>query len=568
MRNKLPLSFLVVFLSACSTTMNRDGVWENAPNVETTAGWVGATSERDSWSWKGIPYAEAPTEDLRWRAPQDVSPWNGVREAYSYGEPCAQKYRAAALAGSEDCLVLNVWRPKSKSTQLPVFVWIHGGANRAGSSSTPGLSGANFAVRGQAIFVSMNYRLGPLGWFSHQALEDVDPDTNSGNFGTLDIIKTLEWVRDNIEHFGGNPNNVTVAGSSAGGINVLSLLISPRAEGLFHKAVSQSGLLAVMPVAEARASGNSMLADIMVSEEWASSPEEATELLESLPKNAIRSLLKTASISSVLAAFSSEGFGGLGNPSVIADGSVILADGYGSFRSGTYPNKVPLILGTNTGELRSFVPLPDAENGLDHETFNNIATIGGDLWKASGADGIAHEITDVAGQPDIFVYNFTWGKYKEGGSELVSADWNYKHGSGHTLEVPFFLDNIDVPSLVTMVVFDEENRLSRELLSKAMSGYLKNFIWFGDPNGEDSPTEWYAWSNAAGAPKYLVFDASKVDLQLRTEILGVSKQSAMDELYSISDPEIRKKVRDFLYGFSMSCFMLEEAPGRGCNGVE
>ncbi len=149
---------------------------------------------------------------------------------------------SAASPGSEDCLFLNVWRPRTAERGLPVYVWIHGGGNSIGSASmTDEYSGTRLAHRSNMVFVSLNYRLGPFGWFTHPALrEGTSAEDDSGNFGTLDIVHALRWIRDNIEAFGGDPGLVAVTGESAGGLNVLSLMISPPAEGLFHRVIAQS----------------------------------------------------------------------------------------------------------------------------------------------------------------------------------------------------------------------------------------------------------------------------------------------------------------------------------------
>ncbi|GAG16719.1 unnamed protein product, partial [marine sediment metagenome] len=193
-------------------------------------------------------------------APRPPEPWEGVREALVSGPPCVQVNgilgvdpSAADLdegeaAGSEDCLGLNVFAPAFPpgevpvaGERLPVMVWIHGGGNTVGSAAI--YDGGTLAQKHRVIVVTTNYRLGALGWFSHAAIAPAgtNPDDASGNYGTLDQIRALEWVRENIASFGGDPNRVTVFGESAGGRNVLSLVASPRASGLFHRAISQSG---------------------------------------------------------------------------------------------------------------------------------------------------------------------------------------------------------------------------------------------------------------------------------------------------------------------------------------
>ncbi|MBM3132350.1 MAG: carboxylesterase family protein, partial [Chloroflexi bacterium] len=237
--------------------------WTGNPTVKTNYGSVkGFPDESETWVWKAIPFAKSPVGELRWKAPRDPDPWEGVMEKTEFCSPCMQ-YNALggrSMLGSEDCLYLNVWRPQSEESALPVYVWIHGGGNSSGSAAyIPTYYGTNVAHKSDMVYVSVNYRLGPLGWFTHPALRNGDPDDDSGNYGTLDLIQALEWIRDNIAAFGGDPDRVTITGESAGAMNVLSLIISPRAKGLFHRAVVQSGQAVAIPVADGEASAEEVL---------------------------------------------------------------------------------------------------------------------------------------------------------------------------------------------------------------------------------------------------------------------------------------------------------------------
>src|SRR6478736_9648728 len=197
-------------------------------------------------SFKGIPFAAPPVGDLRWRPPQPVVPWTGVKEVTAYGHDCAQKPVAidAAPLGtepSEDCLVLNVWRPAEKtSAALPVMVWIYGGGFVNGGSSPAVYDGSQFAKHG-IVFVSFNYRLGRFGFFAHPALSAEGKGGPLGNYGFMDAIAAMKWVKNNVAAFGGDPANVTAFGESAGGMVMHMLLTSPAARGLVHKAIIESG---------------------------------------------------------------------------------------------------------------------------------------------------------------------------------------------------------------------------------------------------------------------------------------------------------------------------------------
>ena len=217
---------------------------------------VGSHGRHGGHAWLGLPYAEPPQGELRWRAPQPLLPWTATREALTFGASCPQlasrvggddSAEPGALVGDEDCLTLNVYAPAfapdqvpTGAARLPVMVWIHGGGNTIGAAN--GYDGSRLATTHPLIVVMVNYRLGALGWFRHAALRaGRDPVEASGNFGTLDQLRALAWVRDNAAAFGGDPGNVTIFGESAGGQNVLALLVSPLAGGLFQRAIVQSG---------------------------------------------------------------------------------------------------------------------------------------------------------------------------------------------------------------------------------------------------------------------------------------------------------------------------------------
>ncbi|MCY1719556.1 carboxylesterase family protein [Prolixibacteraceae bacterium Z1-6] len=236
---KIVISGLIVLFIAFSVKAQK----ASGPEVKITSGIIRGVTEGDVTIFKGIPFAAPPVGEFRWRPPQPVQPWEGVRDASEFGPTCAAVGWGAASGtiqqgSSEDCLYLNVWTPATakEGVKLPVMVWIHGGGFTGGSGNTSGVGFANQGV----ILVSMNYRLGRLGHFAFPALSEEHPEEPKGSYAFMDQIAALRWVQENIATIGGDPNNVTIFGFSAGGVSVHSLLTIPTAHGLFQKAIGHS----------------------------------------------------------------------------------------------------------------------------------------------------------------------------------------------------------------------------------------------------------------------------------------------------------------------------------------
>jgi len=263
---------------------------------------VGFLDISESHTWMGIPFATPPVGDLRWRAPVEPASWQGTFDALKASDHCKQigsvgesrpREEHGKPIGSEDCLYLNIFAPKFANGQvptgkdrLPVMVYIHGGGNVAGYANQFKYSGRNLAKNHDVIVVNFNYRLGLFGWLSHPSLNlDGSLEDKSGNFGILDSLAALEWVQDNIEAFGGDPTNVTLFGESAGGINIFAILASQLGEGLFHKAIIQSGLPISTPMDQATNyiedsghlnSGREITNQLLIADATAASRQEAT----------------------------------------------------------------------------------------------------------------------------------------------------------------------------------------------------------------------------------------------------------------------------------------------------
>ncbi|MDJ0865391.1 MAG: carboxylesterase/lipase family protein [Myxococcota bacterium] len=315
--------------------------------ARTQAGVVEGVSVSGLEVFRGIPFARPPVGTLRFRPPAPVEPWSGVREARAFGPSSpqwgelpafARRLIAAGPGGlSQDCLYLNVWTPACDGARRPVMVWIHGGAFTLGSGSTALYAGTRLAQRGDVVVVTLNYRLGALGFLNLRSLRPDQPEVPA-NLGLLDQIAALEWVRDNVEAFGGDPENVTIFGESAGGMSVGTLLGTPRATGLFHKAICQSGAAHNVTPPEYAA----LVAERFL-EELGIGPDD----LGALQGAQIGEIMRAQSAASIFFGPNTMPW----QPSV--DGDLLPRTAVESIRAGLNP-KVPLLVGTNRDEWKLF----------------------------------------------------------------------------------------------------------------------------------------------------------------------------------------------------------------------
>ena len=327
-----------------------------APVVNAPAGWLrGAAGEVRIF--RGVPYARAPVGALRWRPPAPIPRWRGVRDAGEFGAACPQPpspfYTHASM--SEDCLFLNIWAP-ANTRNAPVIVWIHGGSLISGAGSEAIFDGARFAERG-VIVISINYRLGPLGWLAHPRLSAESPRHISGNYGLMDQILALRWVRRNIRAFGGDAHNVTIAGQSAGALSVMYLMASPDARGLFRRAIAQSAYMITMP--ELR---NSTYAD------WPDAEALGLRLANHLGA-ADLSALRATSAQAFIEAAGRSGYFPLG----AIDGRILPRQLVDVFDRGEQA-RVRILAGFNEGEIRSLrflLPPPPADGATYSREIRN-----------------------------------------------------------------------------------------------------------------------------------------------------------------------------------------------------
>jgi para-nitrobenzyl esterase len=524
---------------------------------------VGFAGPNDSHVWLGIPFAKPPVGALRWRAPQRPEPWTETLDALAYGPGCVQlanplggdaSSAPGSLVGSEDCLRLNVWSPRfdpssvpDGADRLPVMLWIHGGGNTIGRAG-PEYSGSMLASSHRLVVVSINYRLGPFGWFAHPALRDATPrgEVSSGNFGTLDIIAALEWVREDIQYFGGDPDNVTIFGESAGGTNVVSMLVSPLARGLFHRAIVQSGSTASS--SEARASdyagegseghpfsAREVVLRLLIHDGTATDRASARVFVDGLDPSDVAEYLRAKTPAEIVDPYRDEEVSSrISLPVLIRDG-VVLPREPALERLGEVGshNRVPVILGTNRDEIKLFFS-QDPEfvrrylkifvRLRDQERYEKLAKFHSDIWKVNGVDAPASALRSGQKQ-DVFAYRFDWDEEPV----IFGADLGVILGAGHGLEIPFVfgLFRFADPE-VTRLLFDADNWPGRKYISDAMMSYWAEFAYTGSPGqgrAHALPT-WEPWP-ASDAGRFLVFD-TPTDGGLRMEDGRITRADVID----------------------------------------
>ena len=442
---------LTTFVGALLTAMTG---WATLPIREPvtrkgTGGALEGPFEDGVSSFKGIPFAAPPVGDLRWRPPQPVTAWTGVRRATVYGSDCAQlpfPGDAAPLGTppAEDCLVLNVWRPAERPAQkLPVMVWIYGGGFVNGGSSPAVYDGTQFAKRG-VVFVSFNYRLGRFGFFGHPALTKESPSGPLGNYGYMDQLAALRWVQANIAAFGGDPGNVTVFGESAGGGSVLMLLTSPLAKGLFHKAIIESGggrdgLFPTRYLDKAGANGHpsaeTVGVDFAKANGISGDDDPALAALRALPSEKVIAGLNMATMMTPTYA----------GPMV--DGTIVVGPAGATLKAGRFA-KVPVIAGANSADIgfsfaktieEVFAPFGEqaakAREVYDPGKTGNVRDVGMlvamDRMMVEPARFIVRTFA-AAGAP-AYHYRFWYV------AESMRAKWK---GAPHATEIPFVFDTV------------------------------------------------------------------------------------------------------------------------------
>ena len=521
---------------------------------------IGYTGSYGSHVWRGIPYAAPPVGPLRWRPPQPPPRWDGAREGLATGNACPQFASAFAgeprgakgIIGDEDCLYLDVYAPRAEpgteppnGRGLPVMLWIHGGGNSIGRAGF--YDGGNLAATHDVVVVAIQYRLGPFGWLRHAALrgEGVSAAERSGNFGTLDTIRALEWVQENIAAFGGDPDNVTIFGESAGGRNVLSLLLSRRAKGLFHRAIIQSGGMGGSTTAEAENfsdgdppghpySSSEIITSLLVRDGTAPDREAARQHMASMGAAELESYLRGKSHQEILVTYvedPTEPPGMLYFPQVFRDGAVLpRKQPTERLARGTY-NKVPVILGTNRDENKLFMAFDPAlarwrlglfPEALDEDIYQAQAHHQANAWKARSVDKPAALMSAAQG-PSVYAYRWDWDEER---SLPFFYDGPKMLGASHGFEIPFVFGHWDLgPD--TRLIFGGASREGRDTLSGQMMSYWAEFAYSGSPGRGrgGGQLEWPAWDDSSTeAPKYIVLDTpADGGLRLASETFSIDR---------------------------------------------
>lgn len=461
-----------------------------AKPVVTQSGSVVGVREGGVTVYKGIPFAAPPVGALRWVPPQPPLDWQGLRRADTFAPACLQT--GVSMPGetppavSEDCLALNIWTPATRAGQrLPVLVWIHGGGYANGSAAMPLYWGDRLARQG-IVVVTVAYRLGVFGFLAHPQLTAESARHGSGNYGLMDQIAALQWVQKNIEAFGGDPARVTIAGQSAGAMSVSLLMASPRAKGLFHGAIGQSG-----GVFEPEQLAPSYL--------LANAERDGEKYAASVGANSLRELraLPAAVLMTSAAA-------AISHPVIEPD--VLPLTPYAAYRARQH-NDVPLLIGSNAEEARSLVdvsavkaatfaadiersfgqlPPPllaayaystDAQAQQARLDFERDLRFGWDMWAWA-------RLQALAGTQPVYFYRFAQHPPFPAGSPY--ANW----GASHFAELWYMFDHLDQANWRWSAA---DRRLARQ-----MSGYWVNFVKRGDPSGKGLP-EWPTYSGEGGA---------------------------------------------------------------------
>ena len=499
-------------------------------------------------NWNDIPYAKPPIGDLRWKAPRKIEQ-NSNKILSKDNNFCIQRtsslggssqFSDELISGSEDCLYLDIYAPSKKSEQLlPVMFWIHGGGNTSGLKDLYDFT--KLVKKHNVIVVTINYRLGPLGWFTHPAIQDLqDGIDKASNFGTLDIISALEWVNNNINLFGGDSKNITIFGESAGGHNVLSLLVSKKAKGLFHKAISMSGYTESISLEDAYKqkykSPTSNYSSWNVVNKIINLESDENKK-DNYNNEELRKLLYSLSGKEFYKYYADrETYEEL--PLLTNDGLVIPLIGLKEALSKKeHVNNVPTIAGSNRDEVKiwlafseyfvtvdysptsSLFNLPKAtlKNEDAYEAFNYYRST---AWKVRGVNEPLNSLAK-SGNSQLYSYRFDWDDHRK----FILADFKTLFGAGHALEIPLLTGSTKLVGGPPVSNFMYPKGISHFYTSRNMMKFWSNFAKYGEPGYSTNKIKWEPYRvDKDNFSSYMILD-KKRNLKMSSDDQTLKKLS-------------------------------------------
>ena len=515
----------------------------NTNPIYTSSGVVKGEFHRGVYIWEDIPYATPPVGELRWKAPRKIEFSSElilpktknfcIQRTSNFGGSAEYADEDNLLSGSEDCLYLDVFAPLNKSKKLlPVMFWIHGGGNTSGLKDLYDFR--KLVKKHDVIVVRINYRLGPFGWFTHPAIQGFQNDVDkTSNFGTLDIISALEWVNKNITLFGGDSNNITIFGESAGGHNVLSLLVSKRAKGLFHKAISMSGYTTSF------STENAYRQDIQSFSSDHTSWKIVNKIVNDVSQEKKQSEYENKEIRKILLSMSGKEFYKYYSdrksyeeiPLLTNDGIVIPKNGLRNALSKTeYVNNVPTMIGSNRDEVKFWLAFSEYFVELDYsiggsilglpkiilkdegayEAFNYYRST---AWKIRGVDEPLNSLA-MTGNKNLYSYRFDWDDQRR----FVIANFKQLFGATHALEVPLLAGDNSLVGGRPVSNFIYPKGISNFYMSKNMMKFWTNFAKTGEPGLSSNNVIWGPYTaNKLDVKSFMILD-NKKNLRMSSEM--------------------------------------------------
>ena len=519
--------------------------------ITTSSGIINGYLKNKVINYDDIPYAIPPLGLLRWKAPRALNAQDQIIKSKD-GNHCVQEPSSMGgaqgeglLTGTEDCLYLDIKTPTNRTTELlPVMFWIHGGGNTSGLKDLYNFS--TMVNKHDVIVITINYRLGAFGWFTHPAIQNNHNGLDkTSNFGTLDIIQALKWVNKNIELFGGDPDNITIFGESAGGHNVLSLLVAPQAKGLFHKAISQSGYTTSVSKEHAyitnidnpifNHTSNEVVKRLLTNSEKFSSMELNKELYSLTAKEFFSDYSDKSNLEV---------------PLLTNDGIVIPKVGLEkALKDSKYIKNVPFMAGSNRDEVKLWIaaakyfveldysvigsilgiPKVKLKNEASFEAFNYYRS---EAWKIRGVIEPISSL-NTAGNLNTYAYRYDWDDHRR----FLIADFKKLIGASHGTEIPLITGNNDVVGDFGFLMYPSGP--SKRFLSKNMMLFWSNFAKKGLPGKSTNGLEWLPY-NYLKETNFLILD-NKRNMKLAN--LHTSYKELVDQLnFDVRVSELEKCV--------------------------